>query len=190
MKRLLATTMFALVLTTTSGSQGAVVSIDFNDGTADGNAIGGFYGSFGITFSDAVWSDRFVGRPGTSSPFHLDSLSTPELPKANNPIVGVFSSPVDMVSISAVDVGFNDARLDAYDAAIGGNLIATSTYEGVTMLGNTLTSADTGILSVAEPGILRIELYQQNRIFRTTVWRLITFRSTWSPNQHRSRWYC
>ncbi len=162
MKRLLATTMFVLALAATPSAQGGLISIDFNDGTGDGDAIGSFYAALGITFVEAVWSDRFDGRPGTSSPFHLDSLSTPELPKIDNPIIGLFSSSVDMVSISAIDVGFNDARLDVYDAITGGNLIGTSTYTGLTEFGNTLTGIDTGVLSVSVSGIRRIELYQPN----------------------------
>ena len=163
MKRYLAMTVFAIIMIgTASCAWGSVVFIDFNDGTGDGDAVGDFYAVLGITFADAAWSDRFAGRPGASSPFHLNSLSASGFPKIENPILGFFSSPVDMVMISAIDVGFNDARLDAYDSITGGNLIATSTYEGLTEIGNTLTDIDTGILSVSVPGIRRIELYQPN----------------------------
>ncbi len=154
----------AIALTTSglfqSTAHGGIISIDFDDGTGDGLEIGNFYQSLGITFIDAAWNDAFDTRPGSSSPFQLGSLSSSSQPKAGTPIVGVFSFDVDMVSISAIDVGFNDAQLDVYDSAVGGTLIASSIFEGVTELGNTGAGQDTGVLSVAVSGIRRFEIYQ------------------------------
>jgi hypothetical protein len=65
-----------------------------------------------------------------------------------------------MVSISGIDVGFNGVRIDAYDAVVGGNLIASDTYIGTSPGGNTLTPADTHVLQVNVAGIRRFELYE------------------------------
>lgn len=152
----------SIALSTTSAVQSDIVNIDFDDGTGAGMEIGNFYDSLGVSFSDAQWGSEFDGRPGTSSSFQIDSLSTPQFPKSNSPITATFSVLVDMVSISAIDVGFNDARLDAYDQLVGGNLIGSSTYEGLSLLGNTFTNIDTGVLTVSGNGIRRIEIYQPN----------------------------
>ncbi|WP_425400713.1 PEP-CTERM sorting domain-containing protein [Aeoliella sp.] len=139
-------------------SYGQLVSIDFDDGQGTGIAIDNFYDALGVSFQGAFWDDIFDGRPGTSSPLQVGSSDGARQPKAGNPIIALFSAPVDSVSISAIDVGFNDAQLDAYDSA--DNLVGSSTYEGLSELGNTLTAQDTSVLSVSGEDIRRIEFYQ------------------------------
>jgi len=168
---------FLLSVCLFSGSASAATSIDFDDGISAGDPIGNFYSDLGITFLNAEWSDRFNGRPGTSSPFRLSSVDSGNQPKVSSPIIGIFSSPVDMVSISAIDVGFNDARIDVYDAINGGNLLGFDLYEGVSPLGNTFNPQDTEILSVSASGIMRFELYQPKSEVRNdgVAWDNLTY---------------
>ena len=132
-------TMAVIGLTITAASAHASTTIGFEDATGDGIAIGNSYLSQGLTFSNAKWY-KYTGtpRPGQSGEFGILSIADGSFPKSGDPIVGVFTSPVDMVSIQAIDVGFNNATLDVYDAAAGGNKLGSVTYSGHSELGNTL----------------------------------------------------
>lgn len=159
MKRWLLT---AVILALSSNAIAATVTINFDDVglSSDGDPIDNHYSALGVTFSNAEWNDRFDTRPGTTSLFQITSVADGEFPKSSNPLIAVFDGIVDMVSISAIDVGFNDSRIDAYDAVVGGNLIGFDVYEGLTEFGNSLGLGDTSILTIAVAGIRRIELYQ------------------------------
>ena len=136
----------------------AMININFNDGQAEA-PIHDFYSSFGITFVNAKWSTSFTEpRPGVSAPLILSSISDDSQMKETNPILGIFTSSVNSITISAIDVGYNDARIDAYDAA--GNLVGFDFYEGLSPIGNTMTPQDTSVLSVSGAGIVCFELYQ------------------------------
>lgn len=133
-------------------------TITFDDGTA-GNAIGTFYATLGITFSNASWAFPAPGFGiGGSTGLVLEDVTDngfnpPYSPTSTTPIVGAFSSPQDFVSILGVDVGAAGMELDAYDA--GGNLLGSPQFYG--------TGSGVGIfqtLSISAPGIVRFDLYQ------------------------------
>src|SRR5438132_10188182 len=100
----------------------ATTIINFDDGVA-GAPIGAFYAGLGVTFENGSWTTNF-GLPGSSGPLGLSSTTRSFQPTPGDPIVGVFSSPVSMVGIRGIDTGENGIRIDVYDAAVGGNLIA------------------------------------------------------------------
>ena len=108
-------------------------TITFDDGTV-GGTIGTFYTSLGITFSNASWAFPPPGfQIGGSTGLLLEDLTDngfnpPYSPTSTTPIVGIFSSPQDFVSILGVDVGTAGMELDAYDA--GGNLLASPQFFG------------------------------------------------------------
>ena len=153
-------TMAVIGLTITAASAHASTTIGFEDATGGGNAIGNFYLSQGLTFSNAKWYAFPDTRPGQSGNFGMLDVDHNGKPKIDSPIVGVFTSPVDMVSIQAIDVGYNDARLDVYDAQVGGNKLGSVTYQGFTALGNEGDANDTSLLQLSFAGIMRFELYQ------------------------------
>jgi hypothetical protein len=135
-------------------------TITFDDGTS-GNAIGTFYSSLGIIFSNATWaavppSLQIGGASGLLLEDVTDlGFNPPYSPTPTTPIVGAFSSPQDFVSILGVDVGAAGMELDVYDAV--GNLIASPQFFG--------TGSGFGIfqtLSVSAPGIVRFDLFQPN----------------------------
>jgi hypothetical protein len=132
------------------------VLINFDDGT-DGSAIGSFYSGLGVTFSNGEW-DGFVspdeGLVGAGG-LKLVGIGPDFQPKVNNPIVATFSFGVTSLSIRGLNVGANGARVDAYDAAVGGNLIDFDEAFG------TSTGVDNHPLLVSSAApIWRIELYQ------------------------------
>lgn len=134
--------------------------IDFNDGTV-GDPIGNFYSSFGITFSNTSWGATALSfQVGGSTGLLLEdvfdnSFHPPFTPNRANPIIGIFDTAQAYVSILGVDIGAAGAELDAYDAAVGGNLIASATSSGT---GAGIGNFDT--LTVSAPGILRFDLFQ------------------------------
>lgn len=168
MKMNLAGRIITLLLVLLPVSGLAAVSIDFNDGTS-GVAIDGFYSPLGITFSNASWQGPNVNQSGTPSTglFLADVTDTgpvtPYTPNSSTPIVGVFSSPETSVSILAFDIGAAGARIDAYDATVGGNLVAFDQFFGVGVGVGTYAT-----LSVNGPSINRIELYQPSQSLALT----------------------
>ena len=93
--------------------------------------------------------------PGVSGRFDIRHLVNDTLPKSDDPIIGTFDGPQPMVSISAIDVGENGARMDAYDAVVGGNLVGSDEFIGTGNGANQWV-----VLKVLGPAILRFELYQ------------------------------
>lgn len=65
--------MGAIVAALSATSQ-AQVLINFDDGQANGNSIGTFYSSLGVTFTNAKWRNS-VGAPGTSGTQSCSSLA-------------------------------------------------------------------------------------------------------------------
>ena len=138
-------------------SVGNAISINFDNGT-DGVAVGAFYSGLGVTFSNTKWTGNF-GLAGTSGPLGISSISDDFQPVVGDPLKAVFSSGVSSVSITAVDVGERGARIDAYDAAAGGNLVDFDQAFG----------PDIGVgfffqLNAGPATIRRIEMYQPNPI--------------------------
>jgi hypothetical protein len=133
-------------------------TITFDDGTV-GGTIGTFYASLGITFSNASWAFPPPGfQIGASTGLLLEDLTDngfnpPYSPTSTTPIVGIFSSPQDFISILGVDVGAAGMELDAYGA--GENLLGSPEFYG--------TGAGLGVyqtLSVSAPGVVRFDLFQ------------------------------
>ena len=76
-------------------------------------------------------------------------------PKINSPLIAQFAFPVSAFSILATDLGNNGARVDAYDALVGGNLL---TFDQAFF-------GDVGVgvshnLVVQASNIRRVEIYQ------------------------------
>jgi len=155
MRVLLRQLIVAVTLAFAAAGVQAVI-IDFDDGT-DNSAIGAFYSGLGVTFSNAEW-DGFVspdeGLVGAGGLKLVDIGPTYE-PKVGNPIVATFSFAITSFSIRGLNVGANGARIDAYDAAVGGNLIDFDEAFGIGV------GVDNHplLVSSASP-IWRIELYQ------------------------------
>jgi hypothetical protein len=134
----------------------AATIIDFNDGTA-GSDVGTFYNSFGATFLNAEWSSLSAGfTPAPeSSGLRVVGDGANLQPKAGNPIVIIFSTPIASVSLIANNVNANGARLDLYDSASGGALLDFEQVVGPSGATNSnFTLGGTG------SGILRAEFYQ------------------------------
>jgi hypothetical protein len=149
----------ALLCGAAAVAEAGTVNIDFNDGTA-GNSVGSTYSSQGVVFSNAQYLS-FPPLPGGSPPMRLgrDGSGGAEYnPTSSSPIVMTFAGlGVSEVSILALDLGQDDARLVAYDSAIGGNVIDTHTIYGT---GN--GAGVNATLSVSGFGIKRVELFQPN----------------------------
>lgn len=142
-----------------AASGGGVVLITFDDGgLSDNDPVGNTYADLWARFPNGIGSDRFTGRPGVSGELMLWHDGLLSMPTPDDPIVIEFDRPLSRVDVSAIDVGFNDARLDCFDAA--GVLVGWSIYEGLTPLGNELDQNDTAVLSVSASAIRRATLYQ------------------------------
>ncbi len=129
-----------------------LISIDFEDGTHT-EVIDDFYANLGLNFVNAEWHDHgnLAGGEGLGllsqrEPF--GSLIPPE-----DPIVGLFSGNVSFVTITAMDVGSKDARIDVFD--VNNNLIGSDN-----IVGSGSGVGDFGDLTVTAVGIRRFELYQ------------------------------
>lgn len=133
-----------------------VVFINFDGvGAVAGAAIGSFYSAQGVTFTNAQWNLQNGGF-GSSSPFIVISISNPFYPKVDSPVVMTFSSAISSFSMDAINAGSLGARIDAYDAEVGGNLVATDDFFGLGAGG----SVD--VLSLTGSNIRRIAFYQPN----------------------------
>jgi hypothetical protein len=85
----------------------------------------------------------------------LVGISNTYNPTAADPIVATFSVPVTFVSVYGLNVGSEGARIDAYDAVMGGNLLGFAQTFG--------TGAGTEnnvLLQVSAPAIRRLTFYQ------------------------------
>jgi hypothetical protein len=107
-----------LLLLGSGAPASAQVLVNFDDNPGSTGAVDTMYSSLGVTFSNArFYTHAFVlpGGPSASNPNLIaswtDFVKVPEL----NPIVASFSVDVNSVSIKALHVGANGARLRAYD---------------------------------------------------------------------------
>ncbi len=107
--------------------------INFDDGT-QGSPIGSFYAARGVVVSNAVWMPNLDARSlpfnGCSGQFVLFAQVGASAPSSQTPLVFTFAQPVTFVAISASDIGLAGARLEAYDAEVGGNLIGSAQVIG------------------------------------------------------------
>ncbi len=133
-----------------AGTANAVpMTIDF-DGLAGGVSVTNQFA--GVTFSNAVTLSDLSSSPLIS----IISISSAFTPKSVDPIIVTFSTAAAMVSVLVNDLGENGVRIDAYDAAVGGNLIDFDSLFGVSSgVGN-----NNQLISVASLNIFRVELYQ------------------------------
>jgi hypothetical protein len=141
----------------------ATVTINFDDGTnSPGQAIGDFYVSQGVLFSNAVWITRASTEPYTGVFFSGDaglgalqgwpSNPTWAFPCENSPIRALFLMGATWVSVEAYDVGENGARLRAFDLAgrqVGPDQIVVGQGFGVGNGPMILTASGPDIHSIA-----------------------------------------
>lgn len=147
----------AMAAVTLLGSTaGAQTTINFDDGT-DGGAIGSFYSTLGVTFQNARWDDFVSSGEGTvgAGGLKVVGLNSNYSPKVGTAIIALFDNPLTSASLRGLNVGVNGARVDAYDALVGGVLVdfdeAFGTSDGVT---------NHPLLSVSGAGIRRLVFYQ------------------------------
>ena len=141
----------SLLMTLALAGNAQATLIDFEDGTTV-TPIGSFYAGLGVEFSNAEWIniqlDGMSGVMGVRAPGTFQFFQ-------DNAVEIVFPAGVGNVSMLGADVGANGLRMDAYNAAVGGDLIdfdeAYGTGDGV---GQYFT-----VQTVSEP-IYRVELYQ------------------------------
>ena len=144
-----------LALTTLGAGGSGAVTIDFEDGTS-GAIIDNFYAAVGVSFVDARFNDLGTTVPGMSGTILITHSRSGNEPKPDQPLIGIFTGARPaQVSVTAVDVGANGARLDAYDALQGGSVLDWDEFVGT---GNGTNQFAT--LIVDAEGIGRFELYQ------------------------------
>lgn len=166
-RQVLCITVLSLMLSVGHASW-ANTFINFDTGTA-GNALGAFYAAEGVTFANAQWTPNFVGsiylNAQATAPFGIDSISAGEFNSVADPIVVTFATPQTTVDILAVNVGFAGARMDAYDAVVGGTLVDFAEAFGTTLkgeipLGGGFFTDEEFLLQVQAASIRRLELYR------------------------------
>lgn len=133
-------------------------SIDFNDG-ASGAAITNQYSALGVNFSNARYDgfvspdEAGVGAGGLKLVGGGNGGDSVFAPKQANPIVITFDFAVSNFSITALNVGANGARAEAYDAS--GNLVSFAQGFGV---GTGVSNHP--LLTLAAMSITRVQLFQ------------------------------
>jgi hypothetical protein len=132
----------------------AATTINFDDGKA-GAAVGGFYTSRGVTFSDTVFSTNY-GLNGTSGALAIVSdTSLQTVFGGDTPIVGAFTRAQTSIGLRGIDVGAAGLRLEAYgpDNALLGFDQFFGTAKGIGTFRDLAVSAS-GITSfrVFQPG--------------------------------------
>lgn len=145
-----------LALALVAAPAGAQTTINFDDGT-NGLPIGAFYSGLGVTFDNARWdafvspNEAAVGAGGLK----FVAISSVFNPKVGSAIVARFAAPLTSATVRGLNVGANGARVDAYDALVGGALVAFDQAFGID-----LGVDNHPLLSVAGAGIRRLEFYQ------------------------------
>jgi hypothetical protein len=117
-------TLLALATVGGGAASAEIVSIDFDDGVA-GSAVGDSYAGLGVTFANTNFTDNF-GILGSSGGLAINSSTSGNFFGPDAPLIATFSVLVDRVTIRALDPGFADVRLEAYDAT--NKLIAFDQY--------------------------------------------------------------
>ena len=170
------TALAGLLIFVAAESRGRAQSnfINFDDGTI-GSPVGSFYNSRGVIFTNAMWYQSYISNvycPGQATAPLLITSQYPQ-PASNSvttPIVAIFTVPQQRVSILGFNVGFAGARIDAYDSATGGLLVASTQAFGQTLKGEfTNVGCAEGwkiseqfLLQVSSANITRVELYRPN----------------------------
>ena len=144
----------AFALCVAAPAAAVTVDIDFEGGT-EGQDVGTFYAGQGVVFSGAEF-DASPGQPGADGLMAITgNAGSFGLPKQNTPITIDFDFAVDSVSVVALDVGTNDARIDAFD--IDDNLIDFDVFVSTNTVNDDFSFST---LTVTGAGIRSIELYQ------------------------------
>lgn len=135
------------------------ITIGFEDGVF-GDPIANSYSPLGVTFSNAQYDDfpcQPLGSPGCTQfgDWSFAGISNLYNPTAADPIIATFTMSATFVSVYALNVGSEGARIDAYDSVTGGNLLGSDQAFGI----------DAGIennvlLQISAPGIRRLSFYQ------------------------------
>ncbi len=127
MQRLIICLALALIasLALTGEARAVSITLDFNDGPADGAPIDAFYQSRGVIFSAGTWDDVVSVAnpppvPGTSAPFGLTAAGVGNIGQtwAGRVVTATFLAPVSSVSVVAADVGVNGARIEAFGGGV------------------------------------------------------------------------
>ena len=152
----------------------ATIVINFDTGGINGTAVGAFYASQGITFSNVAWytnrDERGQPYDGSTGAFVVSGLTSNVYPKSNSPLIALFDIPLSSFSILATDLGNNGARVDAYDAVVGGNLL---TFDQA-FFGDVGVGVSRNMV-VQAPNIRRVEIYQPRSISADgIVWDNVT----------------
>lgn len=137
--------------------------VNFDDGTQL-DPIDNFYSAQGVIFQNTQWQNALLFddidvQIGASLPFVIQAINTnsgfSSIIDEASAIVATFSTPISEVQILAGDVGRFHARINAYDALVGGNLIGFDE-----LLGSGSGTGNFGTLTVVAEDIRRIELFQ------------------------------
>ena len=128
----------------------------------------------GVTFAN---TETFAFSGTTSLPNAIQAIDGGTVPSIDRPLVATFSRAADLVRLQGIDVGENGIRIDAYDAAVGGNLLAFDSFIGTGPGGGV-----NHLLSVSAPGIFRVEFYQPlSPHLEGVLWDDFTFRTAAVP---------
>ena len=131
--------------------------INFDD-MASNTAVGATYAAQGVTFSNAQTAS-FGNLPGGTAPNAIWSINASSQPQPSTAISASFSSAMNFVSLTGVDVGLNGFLFTAYDALSGGNVVDTDQIFGSSVgVGEFFTLALTG------SNIFRVEFSQVHNV--------------------------
>ncbi len=138
------------------------ILIDFDE-LEDGIIIDDDYTNLGATFINAMTNDTMSTFPGASpniTIYHTGFNGDGDnMPQPDDPIIVIFNPPVSFVSLTGIDVGINGFMLTAYDATIGGNILAEKSA-----LGSNWGADQHFTLAIGKAGIQRVEFSQTKRI--------------------------
>ncbi len=122
----------------------------------------------GVTFANTVVSSFGVE---TSPPNSIQAIDGGTVPMIGTALVATFSSAAIAVSLQGLNVGGNGIRIDAYDAPVGGSLVAFDEF-----IGTGFGTGTSHLLSVSDWDIFRVEFYQPLDVtFNGVVWDDFTF---------------
>ncbi|MCG8588744.1 MAG: PEP-CTERM sorting domain-containing protein [Proteobacteria bacterium] len=156
--------ILGLTLAVWAGSAHAMpVWLDFEDGTPP-DPVDDFYLASGVSFSGAEWTSNF-GHPGSGGALGIRAEAGFAF-SIDDAIVAVFQTDVTEVRVTALNVGEAGARIDAYDAEVGGNLVDSFEVVGISQLG----TDEFFELKVLGTNIRRVEIYQPLETMIDGVW--------------------
>ncbi|MCP5160764.1 MAG: PEP-CTERM sorting domain-containing protein [Hahellaceae bacterium] len=153
MKKILGSLVSCLFISSVNATP---ITIDFDDLASD-FTVGAHYSGLGVTFVDA-FTTTYGYLPGGTSPIAISHTSGYQ-PQPNDPIEAIFGFSVSSVSLTGLDVGLNGFVFSAYDAVVGGNLLATDQ-----VFGSSVGVGEFFNLSLSATGIRRVEFSQVRNV--------------------------